>query len=211
MLDMSIPFKNIIMRLERNTFHEPEPLPPGYSFRFFAPGDSVHWARIEASVLEFESVEAAERCFYTAYLPFARQLQERCLFVVDQTGLPIATANAWYADSDLGHQACLRSVSVCPEYQGRGIGKAIVSQALCVLNRLEPGCPVWLHTQTWSHVAIRLYHSLGFQLVRNGLLANTNNATGTTKMHKNDFADAIEVLRAVMPEDYINDLLTNAL
>lgn len=120
------------------------------------------WGEIEASVLEFTSESEAEEYFIKSYLPYEIQLIHRCIFIIDMYNRPVATATAWYADSELGHQASLHWVSVRPEYQGLGLGKAIVQKSMQVFRELEPDCAVWLHTQTWSHIAIRMYHGLGF-------------------------------------------------
>jgi len=211
MLDKSIEYKSIIMRLDNNGFAAIEPeLPEGFSFRFFTPADVKHWSRIETSVLEFDSESIAESFFETSYLPFVNKLRERCLFVLNAEGMPVATSSAWYADSELGYQACLNWVAVCPEYQGKGIGKAVTIKALQVFNFLEPGRPVWLHTQTWSHVAVRMYHSLGFNMVRSGRLANMNSRSGGFKIYENENAEAVQVLKAVMDEGYIAELLKTA-
>jgi GNAT superfamily N-acetyltransferase len=212
MLDKSIEYKNVIMRFDRNKFEtiaEPE-LPEGFSFRFFTPSDVKHWGRIEASVLEFDSEHLAESYFEIAYLPHIHELQKRCIFVLNPDEMPIATANAWYSDSELGHQTSLHWVAVCPEYQGKGIGKAIVKKALNVLHFLEPEEPVWLHTQTWSHAAIRLYHDLGFNMVRSERLGNMNTRSGKIEIYENDFAEALQVLKAVMEDEYIDKLLNTA-
>ena len=211
MLDKSIEYKNIIMRLDSNQSEnliEPE-LPENFSFRFFTPSDVKHWGRIEASVLEFDSENLAASYFEAAYIPYIKELQERCLFVLNPDGIPVATANAWYADSELGHQASLHWVAVCPEYQGIGIGKCITIKALNVLRALEPDIPVWLHTQTWSHTAVRLYHSLGFNMVRSELLANQNTGNGKT-IYENDFVEAMQVLKTVMDIEYIEELFNTA-
>ncbi|MBP2643504.1 MAG: Acetyltransferase family [Firmicutes bacterium] len=57
MLDKSIPYQNIIMKIPAKDIFSicvPE-LPDGFPFRLFEDSDEVHWARIETSVLEFES------------------------------------------------------------------------------------------------------------------------------------------------------------
>jgi GNAT superfamily N-acetyltransferase len=201
MLDKSIEYKNIIMRIDRDAFDSSEPeLPQGFSFCHFTPRNVDDWSRIETSVLEFASEKLAKSYFEATFLPCEEELRKRCLFVLNAEGVPVATANAWYVDSDLGYQALLHWVAVCPEYQGRGIGKAVVKKALSVFSRLDEGHSVWLHTQTWSHVAIRMYHSLGFNLVRKDELKNC----------KNDFSTAVEVLRTVMDECYVNELVNTA-
>ena len=212
MLDTSIEYKNIIMKIEYNEIKNitSPSLPDGFSFRFFEAGDEAHWARIEASVLEFNSVDDAQNYFEMSYLPHKEHLQMRCVFVLNKDRLPIATATSWFADSELGYQACLHWVAVCPEYQGLGIGKAITQQALVNFQKLEPNKPVWLHTQTWSHTAIRLYHHLGFNLMKNEKLANNNTENGLTEIYPNDFDEARYVLRKVINDEQLDELYNTA-
>jgi len=198
------------MRLDNNVFESVPELPPGFSYKFFSVSDVCHWARIETSVLEFDTVEKAEEFFKAAFLPYKDDLPERCLFVLNPEGLPIATANAWYTDSKKGRRALVHWVSVCPEYQGLGIGKALTKKVLSVLYSLDKDKPVWLHTQTWSHTAIRLYHSLGFNMVQKERLIELNTANGKPLLYKNEYNDAIEVLKAVYSESYIEQLIRSS-
>lgn len=212
MLDKSLEYKDVIMRLDKNEYHNIDDtiLPDGFTFRYFAPSDVKSWSRIEASVHEFDSEEEARLYFERAYLPYSSELLKRCLFVLDPTETPIATATAWFADSELGHQPNLHWIAVCPEYQGLGLGKSIVKKALSVFQILEPNYPIWLHTQTWSHIAIRMYHSLGFNMVRKESLANKNTRDGKPKIYQNEYLDAMQVLKAVMDEKYIDELMSTA-
>ena len=212
MLDKNIEYKDIIMRIESDkfdTFANIE-LPDDFSFKYFEPSDIKHWGGIETSVLEFASEPEACSYFEMAYLPYILELQKRCFFILNPDGIPIATAAAWYADGELGYQASLHWVAVRPEYQGKGLGKAAVKKALNVFRLLEPGKPVWLHTQTWSYPAVKLYHSLGFSMVRNERLANMNTGDGMPVIYKNDFTEAIQVLRSVLDDGYISELINTA-
>ena len=212
MLDKSVDYKNIIMKMDCSRVQDiiPPILPDGYSFRYFIQGDEAHWARIEASVLEFDSSVIARNYFEKAYLPYSNELHRRCLFVLNQDSVPIATANAWFADSELGHQASLHWVAVCPECQGLGIGKEVVKQALINFQNVEPNHDVWLHTQTWSHVAVKLYHSLGFSIMKNGKLANMNSRDNIPKIYPNDFDEAIAILKKVMDDTFVERLVFTA-
>lgn len=212
MLDKSVKFMNIIMKMDiekAETVSDPT-LPNGFNFRLYQPNDDKHWSRIETSVLEFDTELDARDFFQKAYIPYEIELRKRCLFVLNPDGLPIATANAWYTNSELGHQVSLHWVAVCPEYQGLGIGKAIVQEALNLFQVLEPNCSIWLHTQTWSHIAIRLYHSLGFNLVKEEKLENINTRSGHLKIYPNDFPEYIETLRNVMNNEIIEELVNTA-
>jgi len=212
MLDKGVKYKNIIMKRDMDKKGSiPTPvLPDCFSFRFYQGGDIRHWSRIETSVLEFDSEDKAHDFFQRVFMPYEANLRERCLFACSPDGTPIATTTAWYADSELGHQAILHWVAVCPEYQGLGVGKAIVQKALNVFQNLEPDCPIWLHTQTWSHVAVRLYHSLGFNIVKSEKLASSNTSDGLLKTDPNDFPEYIEILRAVMDDAIVEELLNTA-
>ena len=214
MLDKSLIFKNIIMRIDSHAvLNSCDPvLSDGLSFRFFSGTEDIkNWARIEAAVLEFNSeVEAAEY-FEKSYVPHTDELENRCIFVVNQAGLPVATATAWFADSELGHQASLHWVAVHPDYQGLGTGSALVQKCLLIFRELEPGCDVWLHTQTWSHVAVRMYHKLGFNLMKTARLANMNTRNGITKIYENDFSQALEILQNVLTEKALLELTETAL
>ena len=213
MLDKTIPYKNIIMMLPGSQVAaaaRPR-LPEGYAFRLYVPGDEQHWARIETSVLEFDT-EAAALAYYTRiFLPYGELLQQRCVFVTDPDGLPVATATAWADEAPaVGRQAILHWVSVVPEQQGLGLGKAVVQRALQIFSELEPGADIYLHTQTWSHPAIRLYRRLGFSMRKTAGTILPDGETGGRRVPPNEFCAAMEVLRGVLDEKTFADLLESA-
>ena len=213
MLDKSVEYKNIIMRCDDNPSESlvlPE-LPMNFTHRLFTPTDIKHWGRVLTSVLEFDSEDIAMSYFEAAYMPYIEELQKRCIFVLNPDGIPIATATAWFAESELGHQASLHWVAVCPEYQGKGFGKFVTVKALKIFSSLEPKLPIWLHTQTWSHVAVRLYRSLGFSVVRNGRLANNNTGNGKLEIYENDFPEALHILKSKMSTDFIEELFNTSI
>ena len=212
MLDKRIPYKNIIMRMEaEQVLALPQPLlPHGYAFRSFKPGDEHHWARIETSVLEFDHSDEALSYFTRDYLPYLDDLRQRCFFIEDRCGGPVATATAWQANSRLGYQASLHWVSVSPDHQGLGLGKAVVLKAMSFFRQQEPGQPVWLHTQTWSHVAVRLYHSLGFNMLKTGQTAVVTHSAEGVKISPNDYHEALQVLASIMDEAFLTRLRQTA-
>ncbi len=193
MLDKSIPYKNIIMRgpMERVSGGEAPILADGYSYRAYEPGDMRKWAEIEFSVGEFPSVEKAVGYFTENYLPFENQMKKRCWFILDAHEEYVATATAWYFDQRFLHWPALNWVAVKPRHQDRGLGKGIVKKALSLFPRCEKGPDVWLHTQTWSHKAIGIYLHFGFYGVKHERMAH----------YKNDFPEAVIVLKDVMPPE----------
>ncbi len=202
MLDKSISKYNIIMKLDWEDVQAmpPSKLPEGYTIRAFQEGDERHWARIEVSVLEFETEEIAVAYFKEVFFPRKEKLQDRCLFLCNPEGIPVATANAWWVEGDLGHQAALQWVALMPEYQGLGLGRAIVSAALSLYPKLEPNLPVYLHTQTWSHVAVGLYHALGFVVLKTERVGRLNCKNGEW-IYSNEYEKAMAELEGIMEEN----------
>lgn len=183
MLDKSIPFKHIYMKIAAQDLLQvsiPE-LPQGYHFRFYQPGDEKHWAKLEQAVAEFETKEAALARYQTEFLPGGARLEklreqyslpvidltQRQVFIENDQGQVLATATAWFADKQGSFQPILHWVSVDPTQQSLGLGQAVVAKVLSLFPQLNPGQDVMLHTQTWSYPAVVLYHKLGFYLCKN--------------------------------------------
>lgn len=202
MLDKSVPYRNILMKLAAEGIGLPAPAAPaGYWLRMYEKGDEAHWARIETAVLEFKNQDKAADCFAQTFLPYPSELSRRCVFAVDGGGVPVATATAWWTGGGEERLAMLHWVAVHPAHQGKGLGKAVTGKALSLFRDCEGGRDVYLHTQTWSHVAVRMYFSLGFRMLR----------TGTPGGQQNDFEQAVEVLRGVMDPAFITRLTNSAL
>jgi ribosomal protein S18 acetylase RimI-like enzyme len=202
MLDKSIPYKNIIMKLDRDKVPGKSELelPDGYHFRFFKNGDESPWAELECSVMEFEVKEKAIEYFTKDYLPYLAELEKRCVFITDSRGKIIATATAWWVDCDGKRQASLHWVAVHPDHQGRGLGKYVVNKALSLFPDLETNLDVYLHTQTWSHVAVEMYYKLGFHLSKTAILGKMGN----------DYCEVVEILKTVMKPELILNLINTA-
>ena len=163
MLDKSIPYAGFYMRKNPGSSAPVYPLPDGFRYTFYKEGDEMSWARIEASVLEFDSEFAALLYFTERFIPYTDELIKRCLFIENETGDKVATATAWWSDIKETHRPFLQWVAVEPGYQGLGLGKAVISGALDILHKLEPDVPIYLHTQTWSYKAVGIYRMYGFE------------------------------------------------
>lgn len=99
---------------------------------------------------------ALEARFSAEFEPHESELPRRMLFAIDRTGAAVGTATVWFAEG--GER--LHWVSVRPEVQGLGIGKAMV---LAALRRAELRSGCFLTTQTTSARAIHMYLALGFR------------------------------------------------
>ena len=196
MLDKSIPYKSIMMVLKQDIplLANAPNLPKGYRFAFYQPGDETIWAQLETSVGEFDNIQAALQYFKKEFLPYPKLLAERMSFVYHESGKPCATATAWFHK---GGGPILHWVSTRPEEQKKGLGSAVVHRALSIARHAYPNEDITLHTQTWSHQAIRLYRKFGFELVK-------SHAEG------NDYSAAIAVLKQVYPPDYFAQMVKHA-
>lgn len=164
MLDRTLPYIGVIMVRPEQPLPAMPRLDAPFRLVRFEPGREADWAAIETSVGEFGDPEAALDRFRQEFLPHPDELARRCLFIVDETDQVVATATAWTGNL-FGRlrQPRLHWVSVRPGCQGRGLGGLVVAAALATFGELGDAGPIYLTTQTWSYVAIRIYRRFGFE------------------------------------------------
>lgn len=209
MLDKSLEYFDFIMKMpcERIEHLPPARLPEGYTFALYQDGNEHDWARLESLVGEFASEEKALEYFKREYQdPFSDKLRQRCVFVKNPAGRIVATATAWFMPSSLGNRGWLQWISTDPAEQGKGLGKAVIIKALQLFPQYEPGSDIYLHTQTWSHKAIYLYHKLGFEAFNiDHVKVLWDNEAGYRIM-RNNIEKALEELAKVYTPELIASL-----
>jgi len=201
--DRSLPRESIVMMMHPDEIARiPEPvLPEGYSFRLYQPGDAKNWARITTITEEYDDEEKAEASFGRQFLPYEEELKERMVFVIAPDGTAVATACAWYFEENGVRYARAHWLCNDPAHQGKGIGRAAFTWMMRRLGELEPGLDAYLDTQTWSHKAIGMYLRVGMHPVRK---------THPILRNINDFDEAVEVLRGVMPDEVLKMFIENS-
>ncbi len=127
--------------------------------------------------------------FQATYLPHSDELTRRCVFVRRADGAAVGTITSWWNMTDERRDPSVHWLAVRPDYQGLGLGKALVSECLKRLVWLEGDRNIFLHTQTWSHRAIAIYIKAGFEFVGQGSFGGYPNA----------YEQAMPVLRSVLP------------
>jgi GNAT superfamily N-acetyltransferase len=150
-------------------------LPEGFFSRTYRPGDEKEWASIETAAGEFGSQDKARSHFDNEFADREDELGERCFFIgcgdraicdraiSDQAigDLMIGTAMGWYGDCDgSGVIGRIHWVGIHPEFQGRGLGRPLVSLAVECLKRFHE--TAYLLTQTTSFRGVRIYLDFGF-------------------------------------------------
>lgn len=162
MMDRTVPWIGLAMRLDSLDALPEYALPPQYAFRYFLPGDEHAWAKIETSAGEFENTDAALAGFRRPYYyPTDDLLDARMLFLTDG-GVPFATATAWYGDDGPdAPEGRLHWVGIDVAHQRRGLSYPLVSLAMRRIRELGH-TSAYLTTQTSSWPAIKVYRAFGF-------------------------------------------------
>ena len=191
MLDKSIPYLNIVMQRKAGTPIPQCALPEGYAFVPFTRGTETDWAEIEASVGEFDSVPEAIAYFQKDYLSYPGEVERRTIFIQTSDGKKVGTATSWWNYTDIRRDLALEWIAVKPEYQGEGLGKAVVIEAMRRMLLIEGDRDIFLHTQTWSYRAVGIYLQAGFDFVK----------TGSFSRYDNDFDKALPYLEKKLKLD----------
>ncbi|WP_274648744.1 GNAT family N-acetyltransferase [Paenibacillus humicola] len=163
MLDKSLEWYRIILKRETGAPIPQAALPKGYSIVTFQTGDEEAWGEIETSVLEFDEKDAAADYFTKNYIPYENEVKRRTLFIQADSGEKIATFTAWWNYTGIRRHPFVHWVAVKPQYQGRGLGKAIIAAGVRHMIEIEGDSVMYIPTSTWSHKAIRLYRWAGFE------------------------------------------------
>lgn len=140
------------------------PLPEGYRFVFFRPGDRDAWIAIERSAKELVSYEQGLEVWNKYYGGNEDALLGRMVFVEDASGEKVATATAYHdiTHRDVSGDGWLHWVAVRREYQGRGLSKPLISHVLRIMRNLGYA-HAKIPTQTTTWLACRIYLDFGFR------------------------------------------------
>jgi GNAT superfamily N-acetyltransferase len=132
-------------------------LADGYRFRQLEEGDEEAWLRVQDEANQpWGGITPGtfERAFGNASL-----LNGRSWFVVDPDGNDVANASAWMRTED-ENAGLVHWVAVLSRCQGKGIGKALMTQ---VTNRLsEEYSTAYLNTGSARIAAVKVYLDFGF-------------------------------------------------
>jgi GNAT superfamily N-acetyltransferase len=170
---------NIFMQCDmpdRNAFRQ---LPDGYSIRLCRRDELEVWKRVAT---EEQYVQDVTAFYEKVYAKHEDEFFRRCLFVCDTDDKPVASTFIWRSYGLINTVGWFR---VLPEYEGKGLGRAILSY---ILNDAE--FPVYLHTQPTSARAIKLYSDFGFKLITDAIPGNRNN----------DLTECLPFLKMILPE-----------
>lgn len=199
MLDRTIPFYNVILKCNKYPNSEIS-LPKGYHFKNYQAGDEKAWAKLEYEIGDFETLETAEEYFVSQYCQNLNDIQNRCIFVVNQQQQIVGSCIAWRDNKNAQTVASLHWLIVSPEHQGKNLGKALCQKVLNIFHDLNE-FPVYIHTQPWSYIAILLYVHLGFKL----------QITDTFSHYENQYVQSMNVLKDILTGQQYKELIDNSI
>jgi ribosomal protein S18 acetylase RimI-like enzyme len=193
MKEAEIPDKNIFMMCSALNLNALTKLPANYTIRSCRPDELGIW-----KTMPFNDANLAKEYdgfmsdyFTTTYAGKAELFFSKTLFVCDWQDKPIATCLIWKA---YGEFNTIQWFKVLKEYEGQGIGRALLSIVMQELAMRD--YPIYLHTQPSSFRAIKLYSDFGFSLL-------SGDRFGT---RSNDLDECLPILEQFMPQEYFQNL-----
>lgn len=139
------------------------PLPAGYHFTMYRPGDREAWIAIERSARELDSYAQGVSVWNRYFGARNDELAQRMVFIENDAGEKVATATAYYDVRlrDRSGTGWLHWVAVRREDQGRGLSKPLIARTLMLLRDMGYTRTV-IPTQTNTWLACRIYLDFGF-------------------------------------------------
>ena len=199
MLDRSIPKYNMIMRCDEYQA-SPLSLPGGYTVSGYREGFEKDWGRLEYSIGDFDTCEAAEKYFSDTFLKDPHFSPERARFVIAPNGEVVGSCIAWYGMRNGKEVDLLHWLVVSDKHRSLGLGRALCCDVLSYFHK-SGGDPIYLHTQPWSYTAVFLYISLGFKLCK----------TDTFGKYQNEYDKAANTLSRVLSKEDLAIILENTI
>ena len=163
MIDKSLPYFPLTLVKTDTEKYPRRELPLGFHFAFYKAGDEVHWAEIERSLGQFETVEEGVACFHREFPEdYPLRPEDRMLFVIDDEGEYVATVALWDGDFLGERRQRMHWLAVKDKVSGRGIAAAMTCRVLDLYRELGYRGFIYLLTATWYYPAILIYRKFGY-------------------------------------------------
>jgi len=176
--------------LNKNAFSE---LPDGYYFRNLRTDEFEAWKDLQCvdNMDQRDAYHAVYDEYYkNAYEPKGDLFFNNCVMVCDKDDKFVGSLTFWKSYDKFN---TLGWFGVAQAFEGRGIGRALISHVMGKLSNSE--YPVFLHTHPSSYRAIKLYSDFGFRLITDKKVGKRNN----------DLDECMPMLKQDMPaKDFAN-------
>ena len=147
------------------------PLPSGFHFRLCREEELEWWKGVHFDREEDRQANRGEmdRYFEQVYAPKGDLFFRQCLVVCDREDHPVGTCFLWKSYDAFW---AVHWFKVVREQEGKGLGRALLSQTL---SQLPQGEPVFLHTHPACCRAVKLYTDFGFALLSDPVVGDREN------------------------------------
>src|SRR5699024_10219772 len=122
--------------------------------------EAKSWANVVTKTKEFPHVDKAMERFKEEFLLCLTEAKERIIVMETDFGEVVGTDTAWFGLCDGIEVGRLHSVEIIPEYQGKQLGRPLITKAMQNLKAYHE--TAYLKTQKSSQAAIHLYRQLGW-------------------------------------------------
>ena len=196
-----IPSKDLFMICETVNTDAFRELSPEYYFRKIRPNELDIWKGMHldfphSSEQHKEYMHFMDKCYDETYASNDELFFEKSLFVCNEKDGPVGRGFIWKYFNKIN---TIQWYKVLREYEGRGIGRAILTKIMKDLSKNE--YPVYLHTHPSSFRAIKLYSDFGFKLISDPKIGYRNN----------DLYECLPILEKYIPvNDFKNIKITKA-
>lgn len=192
-MNESIPDLDLFMICEKVNANAFSDMPIGFHVRNCKKNELDVW-----KAMPFDNLELAKKYYdymtkyyNSVYAKKGDLFFQKCLFACDKNNKPIGTCFEWKAYEKI---TTIHWYKVLKDYEGKGIGRALLS--IVMKNISADEYPVFLHTQTSSHRAIKLYSDFGFHLLSDPIIGN----------RKNGLKESLTILKKHMPQKDFQNL-----
>jgi GNAT superfamily N-acetyltransferase len=152
---------NVPVRMTRPDLRDipAAPVPNGIHVRSLRDDEGAVWMDV---IRRSETFGAIRDGLYEREFGFDQAGARQRVYVATGTdGTAVATVGAWYGAGDFAEWGRIHWLYIVPAWQGRGLGRALLS---CALHRLTDlgHHRAYLTTSTGRPAALRLYLNYGF-------------------------------------------------
>ena len=163
MINKLLPYYGVIMKKTDVHSYPAYRLSDGFSFVPYTPGREYEWCQIQTRAGMTENVRKAREIFEQKFKPYTELLTEHCIFIVDDADRAVASAALWPGKHFGTEHWRIHWVAVDPDYQGMGMGKALMTCLMDIFNSEDHGKWLYVTSQSWNYCAINIYYHFGFR------------------------------------------------
>ncbi len=173
-IDHTIPHIYVLMeRTIKHTYTNIE-LPNGFYFSSYKEGFDRQFGELLYAVEEAPSISVGTEIFHKTFLSCDTttnsnqkidnysMMEENVVFICNKDGLVVASGALWPGKHFGVEKMRLHWITVSPDYQNKGLSKALVKKLISNFDILYPKQYLYLSSQTQSYKALSIYSDFGF-------------------------------------------------